>query len=71
MTVGEPQAGVLAYSVCLSEEWLFRKPRPSQMERWSWASSRAVAVSTQDLTRTRPANWASCASLSSRPIRRE
>jgi hypothetical protein len=71
MTVAEPQAGVLAYSVCLSEEWLFRKPRPPQVERWSWASSRADVVSTQDLTRPRPASRASCTSLSSRPIRRE
>jgi hypothetical protein len=25
MTVGEPQPGMLAHSVCLSEEWLFHE----------------------------------------------
>ena len=51
MTVAEPQTAVLAYSVCLSEERQFRKPRRSQVERSSRASSLAVVVSQDSLVR--------------------
>ncbi|SRR6266446_2603084 len=34
MTVMEREADMLACSVCVSEDWLFRKPRPPQAERW-------------------------------------
>ena len=68
MTVADPRAGVLAYSVCLSEEQQFGKPRQSQVERWSWATSRAITVSTQDsLVRTQQAGQVA----PSRPVSRE